>query len=441
MTELIFILIQFFIIYFFLSFNICALNKNTSKLKNLSLPENISFNAIIFLNFILIISFLNVNLNKIIFCYVLYLILMMAVYLSKFKTLIISFKNNFFYLSLFFITSIVIFLEVSNNLVLGWDAEKFWIYKTLNFYNENTITDLSNLRNPFYPYLGSLSWSFFWKISLIENEYSGRLFYVFLYLASLLLIIKNFNFSKFYKIIFYILLIIVSYDYTHHSLWSMFSGHQEILIFSLVTIAMHFMYQILNDKKKFNYFHIISILLIFNLLVWIKQEGFVISLTLILTLIFFLKPDLKKIFFILGIFLMIVFFRFFIFEIYELNPSNIQHSGFENIKLEEIAERISIERILLVLKFLLFSLFSNYLILIGIGVLSIMIITKKKLDKIFYVIFFLSLNILLFCGIYLITDTDLNHMLKTGMDRIIYQFSPFAILIFLEFYNSKKNFF
>ena len=129
MTELFFILFQFFIIYFFLSFNICALNDNSSRLSSLSLPENISFNSIIFLNFILIVSFLNISLTKIIFCYVLYLIFMMIIYLIRFKTLTISFKENFYYFVLLFITSIVIFFEVSNNLVLGWDAEKFWIYK------------------------------------------------------------------------------------------------------------------------------------------------------------------------------------------------------------------------------------------------------------------------------------------------------------------------
>ena len=67
-----------------------------------------------------------------------------------------------------------------------------------------------------------------------------------------------------------------------------------------------------------------------------------------------------------------------------------------------------------------------------------MLVTKRNLKKILYVIFFLNFNIILFCGIYLITDTDLTHMLETGMDRIVFQFSPFALLIFLELYNSKK---
>ena len=365
MTEILFIIIQFFIIYFFLSLNICALNNKFSRLNNLSLPENISFNSIIFLNFILVVSFFNVSLSKIIFCYIIYLILMVIIYLNKFKTITISFKKNFFYFILLFITSLVIFFEVSNNLVLGWDAEKFWIFKTLNFYNDNTITNLSTFRNPFYPYLGSLSWSFFWKVSFLENEYSGRFFYVFLYLISLLLIVSNFNFSKFYKCIFYIFLIIVSYDYTYHSHWSMFSGLQEILIFSLVTIAMHFMYKLSNNNSNLDNLNIISILLICNSLIWIKHEGFIISLALILTLLLFFKLEFNKKIFIFSSFLGIIFIRFFIFEVYDLNPSDIQHSGFENIELVEILKRISLERIFIILKFLLLNLFSNYLFLTG----------------------------------------------------------------------------
>jgi len=440
MIEIFFLLLQLFIIYFFLSFNILVLNDKSILFKNSSAPENIAFNSIIFLNFILIISFLNLSLNKIVLSYSFYLAVLVFFYLYKYKSLYISLKDNVFYISLLLITSFVIFLEVANNLVIGWDAQKFWIYKTLNFYNGNTITNLSNLQNPWYPYLGSLSWSFFWKVSFLENEYSGRLFYVFLYLTSLLLLIRNFNFSKFYKTIFYIILIIISYDYAHHSHWSMFSGYQEILIFSLVTMAMHFLYQISKTNKKLNNLNILKILLICNLLIWIKHEGFIISLALILTLVFFFNISLKTKISIFVFFLIIVFFRFFIFELYDLNPTNIQIiRGYNDINFFTIIDKISLERILLILKFLLFGLFSNYFILIGFLAFIFMLVTKENFKKINYLIFFLFFNILIFCGIYLITDTDLTHMLENGIDRIIYQFSPSAILIFIELYNLKKN--
>ena len=74
----------------------------------------------------------------------------------------------------------------------------------------------------------------------------------------------------------------------------MFSGFQEILIFSLLTMAMHFLYKLSNSNNKSENFNIFSILLICNLLVWIKHEGFIISLSLILTLILFFKFETNK---------------------------------------------------------------------------------------------------------------------------------------------------
>ena len=202
MTEFFFIFIKFFIIFFLLSFNIYNCLPSNFKLNKFSLPENITFNTIIFLNFILIISFFNVRLNTIIISYFLYVILLLIIYLYKFKTLSVAIEKNLYLFLLLFFTSLIIFFEVSNNLVVGWDAQQFWIYKTLNFYNDNSLTNLSNLPNAWYPYLGSLSWSFFWKISFIDHEYYGRFFYVFIYLSSLLLLVNNINLSKLNKAIF-----------------------------------------------------------------------------------------------------------------------------------------------------------------------------------------------------------------------------------------------
>ena len=133
MTEFFFIFIQFFIIFFLLSFNIYNCLPSNFKLNKFSLPENITFNTIIFLNFILIISFFNVRLNTIIISYFLYVILLLIIYLYRFKTLSVAIEKNLYLFLLLFFTSLIIFFEVSNNLVVGWDAQQFWIYKTLNF--------------------------------------------------------------------------------------------------------------------------------------------------------------------------------------------------------------------------------------------------------------------------------------------------------------------
>lgn len=438
MTELFFVILQFFIIYFLFYFNLLIVLNNNLFLNNISSSENISFNSIIFLNIILIVSFFNTNLNTIIICYFSYLFFLIVIYFYKFKSLIVDDNESLLYFLIFFITSIVIFIEVANNLVIGWDAEKFWIQKAISFYNGNTITNLSNLPNSFYPYLGSLSWSFFWKISFLENEYSGRLFYVFIYLSSLLLLINNFKFSILYKIIFFIFFIILSYDYTYHSHWSMFSGYQDILIFSLVTMAMHFFYKLSNFKGKLENFNILSILLICNLLVWIKLEGFIISSSLIFTLLIFFNLKIEKKISIFMIFLLIIFLRFFIFDLYNLNSTNIQHTGFIYQNLKDILETISITRFLIVFKYLILNLLTNYLAIISIFIVSILLITRQNFKKMYHIMFLILFNIIIFCGIYLITSSDLVEMLKTGMDRILYQLSPFFLLLFLEFYNSKK---
>ena len=207
MIEFFFILSQFFIIFFISSFNIFALIDNNKNQYNLSLPDNVALSIIVYLNLILFISFFNLSLMNIIFCYFIYLLILIFVYFYRYKKVIFLKNNYFFYFILLFSTSSILFIEVANNLILGWDVQKFWIYKTLNFFNGNSIANLPELPNPWYPYLGSLAWSFFWKLSLIEYEYSGRLYYVFIYLSSLLLVIKNLELSKINKFLIFIFLL------------------------------------------------------------------------------------------------------------------------------------------------------------------------------------------------------------------------------------------
>ena len=87
--------------------------------------------------------------------------------------------------------------------------------------------------------------------------------------------------------------------------------------------------------------------------------------------------------------------------------------------------------------YLLLNFTANYIILLGIFLLLVLLIATKNIKKIYYVLFFAIFNIIIFCGIYLITDLDLTFMLKNTMHRIMYQFSPFVFLIVLELLNSK----
>jgi len=444
MIEIFSILTQFFLFFLLFSFNIFVINiKNYKTYGFNSFSKNISFNIIIFLNLILIISFLNIGLNKIIYICLTYIFIIAIISIIKFKNFFYFSKNYLFNTLLLFISSIIIFFEIANNLVLGWDTQGFWIFKTLNFYNGFSIDNLSNLVNPFYPYLGSLSWAFFWKISISEHEYFGRLFYVFCFLVSLLLIVNNLKIRNFYKIIFFIFLIIISYDYTYFVDWGIFAGNQEILIFCLVANASYFFYEIHkndnNDKINFNIF---SILLICNLLVWIKLEGYVISLSFVLGLIFFCKIDNPKKFLIIFFYLLILSTRVFIFDFYNFNHYGFQHTSYQEFSITGIFYKISIDRIFILIKFLLIDIFANYLVILSLIILSLYLI-KNKVSKlefkmIMFFLYLISFNIIIFSGIFIVTDVDLTWMLKYALDRIIYQISPISFYLLMMHVNNLK---
>ena len=444
MIEILLILFQFFLIFFLLSFNIFVLNIKNYKAYGFNFfSKNISFNIIIFLNFILIASFLNIGLNKIIYIYLFYVLILVLINITKFKSFLYTNKNYFFNSTILFISSIIIFFEIANNLVLGWDTQRVWVYKALNFYNGFSIDNLSNLPSPFYPYLGSLTWAFFWKISISEHEYFGRLFYVFCFLVSLLLIINNLNIRRYYKIIFFVFLIIISYDYTYFIDWGIFSGYQEILIFCLVTKASYFFYELHKNKNNNNEnFYIFSVLLICNLLVWIKQEGYIISLSLILGLLFFSKLNNRKRFLIIFSYIMILSTRIFIFDFYNLNPSEFQHLGYKEFSITGIYDKISIDRIFILIKFLLINIFANYLIILSLLIIFLYLI-KNKISKLefkmlLFFFFLISFNIIIFSGIFIVTDLDLAWMLKYGFDRIIYQISPLSFYLLMSYVNHLK---
>lgn len=333
------------------------------------------------------------------------------------------------------------FLELANDLVIGWDAQKFWIYKALNFYNENTVENLKNLPNNFYPYLGSLVWSFFWKISYLEFEYFGRFFYVFIYLSSILLIISNFKISIFHKVILFFLIILISYDYNYNISWSIFSGHQEIMVFSLTTISCHFLLKIFNNNQQ-NKMNIFCILLVCNLLIWTKHEGFVISISIISSLLFFSKLSQKNKILISLIFTGLIIIRLYVFEFYQFSENiNIPHAAFSNLSFKNINEYISLIRLISIIQYFFIYCFSNYLVLIGFLII-VFYFLKKEIKKINIFLFIMLINLSFIAITYFLIDPDMDfieHGIKTTMDRVIFQISPFIFLIMINFVNDIKK--
>ena len=111
---------------------------------------------------------------------------------------------------------IVISIDISNSIALGWDAQKFWIHKTINFFNNGTIENLKHLDKGDgydYPYLGNLPWAIFWKISLLKEEYFGKLFYGFIYIVPILSLTNRLHASLYSKIIIFLIILLLTYDY------------------------------------------------------------------------------------------------------------------------------------------------------------------------------------------------------------------------------------
>ncbi len=427
MTELIFIFIQLLMFIFLFSLNILVASNRYHQNFRISFFENITFNILVNINIILFLSFFNFNLSEIINIYLFLLGLIFLFSLRKLNT-IFDYKN--FNLYFLFLICIVLFIDIAFNLSLSWDAEKFWFKKTLNFFNNNSIGNLKNVSNSWYPHLGTLLWALYWKISLIDYEYSGRLFYSFIYVSSILLLSDILKTNFVIKSILAILFIFLTYEY-----YLVSSGNQEILIFSLIAISMNYFHKLSKKNSKNQNFNIIVLLLICNSMIWIKQEGAVFSLIIILILIFFFNFNFKKKIFILISYFIFLIIRIFIHKFY--NFESIVNAGFQNdFLIMSIIDKISFSRILLIIKFFFLSFFKNYLLDIGLIVLIFALFNKKFSLKIRYIYFFAFLNFSFVFVTFLISDTDLLFMLKTGVDRLIYQFSPFIFLLIIEYINN-----
>ena len=139
MIEIFFIFIQLLIFISFFSLNYLIFNQNFLEKINFDIFENFTFNVIIQSNFILILSFFNLSLNNIIYLCIFFNIIILIFYLIRRKTIKIKISKIDLTAFFFSFVCLAIFFDVSFNLVLGWDVEKFWVYKTLNFYNGRSI--------------------------------------------------------------------------------------------------------------------------------------------------------------------------------------------------------------------------------------------------------------------------------------------------------------
>ena len=422
--------ILFFSIFLSLLFFMPFINKTIIRSQKFTLDsyDLRVLNILILSNLILIFVILNLKISQIISIFYSLIFIFIIYFLINFKKLIFQ-KDIYFY---FFFYSLILFIlsiDLSNNLTLYWDAQKIWLPKAIIFYNNGYISDLSSTAYHHYSFLGSLFWAFFWKISSLEHEYFGRVFFLALYCFALLNFLSMVNINKNLKIISFLLLILLTYNYWH------IRGTQEIVIFSFLMILTKYIYNLLinNQNNKLNLF---CILLCLNLIIWTKNEGIILSFIISLIILIFFKESVKFKLILLSIPLLMILIRFITFKLNGLNVDLSTDFDFSNIFMIFI-NNFSFTNLFLISKYIAFSAFKFPHIILSL-LFAVLICFNKSLFKKFiflYVYLFLSISLIFF--IYLSSTLDIEFMVSTGSFRLMFEFSAPYLLFILVFFKER----
>jgi hypothetical protein len=375
----------------------------------------VCFNLVFLLNILLIISFIKINFYILLSCILLINLVQLIVFYRSFS---FTKKIKCFYL-IIFLLSFVLSINLSINLKLEWDASVNWIFKTLNFYNGFAFDNLINIPGiAAYPHLGSFLWAFFWKISIINAEYVGRITFLFFFVFSIILNSYKNEANLYQNLI--VTILIAAFFYDQNS----FAGYQEGFMFSLIAI-LFFVTKKIKEFKKINYLSVFFILLIINLLLWIKNEGVVWSLLILGYLFLTIKKKYKfKAFLFFG-FLILLSLKYLIFLKF-FGENLIGWKGYTFIPLDSNFLITLIERLPFILFSILKVFFKYPFLIITIFLLIIKLPNKENYN----LLLFLIASIVIASSIFLITDNEQwKFHTNVGLDRMIYQTCGFYILI------------
>tara|TARA_Y100001970_G_scaffold291221_1_gene427560 strand:+ start:823 stop:2142 length:1320 start_codon:yes stop_codon:yes gene_type:complete len=431
MNEIFFIIIQILFSLLVLLFPINLIeNSKKSKFFLFSLIDKLSLNLIFFANYLLLTSFFNININYIFIFYFILTIILYSVSFNKINLKKIKF-NYYFILILFFI--FLISLDLSHELYFSWDASRNWYFKALNFFQDKNIENLKNFHNYDYPHLGTFIWAFFWKLPVgnFEYEYLGRIFYVFIYTLSIFSIADCLKIKYLEKIIFVTLLISLTYKY------DLFSGTQDILIFSFILFSGRFVYLFFDkDFKGDINFLIIILLALTNILFWIKNEGIFYSLFIVLSLLITNKLSVKKkLYLITGCFILVLF-RIIIFKYYDIEMSKAYFQFGETLNFDFFS---IIEKLKIIIFYMFVNVTRNLIYLITIPLLIYIVIFHKIKNITKFISYFFILNLAFVIATYLFKMTEVELLIKASMDRVLFQTSGIYLLIIVIFFNNYSS--
>ena len=385
-------------------------------------------NILILITFFLIFKLLNFKLMQIITIFYSLIFIFIVYFLTNFKKFIFE-KDNLFYLLSFFIILFTLSVDLSNNLTLYWDAQKLWLPKAIVFLNDGSVSELKNTPYSHYSFLGSLLWAFFWKISNFNYEYFGRMFYIALYIFALLNFLTLLKIDKYIRIISLIFLVLITYNYWH------FRGTQEILIFSFLLILSKYLFRLIVENKNTT-FNVITIFLILNLIIWTKNEGIILSLITIFTLLISIKEKIKFKIILFIILISLISFRFIIFKYNGLSIDLSQDFNFLNIP-QIFIENLTYSNIFIISKYLLFSIFKFPHILVSLFFAILIALDKRLFRKATFLYIYLLLSIFLITFVYLCSHQDMAFMVSTGLFRLMFEFSAPYLLFILIYFKEK----
>jgi len=352
--------------------------------------------------------------------------------------LLINLKNfiidkNLKYFSITFASIVFILsIDLAYNLTLFWDAQKLWFPKALIFYNDGSVFDLKETGYSHYSFFGSLLWAFFWKVSNIPNEYIGRISYIVIFCFSLVNFLDLSKSTPEKKIIYFLLLNLLIYNYWH------FKGTQEILVFSFLLICSKYLFKVFfhNELNKYNF---ILVFLSINLIIWTKNEGILLGLIIIFLITIFIKKNPFFKFKIITIFTLLVLIRFSLFKFYGLDINLSKDFDFKNI-FEIFYKNLNFTNLFLIFKYISISSFKFPHIILSL-ICAVLIVRDRKIFKKCYFLYtYLFLSISLIFVIYLSSPNVIEFMVSTGALRLMFEFSsPYLLFIYIFFVETYKK--
>ena len=392
---------------------------------NYNIFEVYSFNLVITLNFLLILSFFKINIIYIYF----FLLSIAALNLFFFDWL--KFKKLFSIFLLLLIFLLSYSLNIASYPHLEWDASVNWIFKVLNFKNNYNFSNLINVPGiAEYPHIGTYMWALFWKASFFNNEYTGRIFFIFIYLISFFTLTSNLKINEIKKIILLIIIITLSFDRI------LFSGYQEPIMFFLCILFVLFSEKIIQNKKLyFNYFFLI---LCGNLILWTKNEGMLILIFLSFFIIIRKEISNNIKFILIATFIALIFLKQNIY-LYYFNNLFIGWDGYQFLKINELFSLEVMHRIpyLIYQVFIVFFKYPIYLVFIL--TLAITLTKDGNLKKHSNYIFFFIINIAMAISIFYFTkDANWKFHAQVGLDRMLYQTSGVYLVFLIKFFKNLK---